>query len=150
MENTEKTFITDKNFKINCECGGCYTFQNKSKHFKSDKHQHYTKPNEDNIHKVYCVCGGKYTIPDVHHHNNTKRHSEYMNKNFPTYKPSNPNDPKQVEATRMLDKKYRKMKHREMEAINKQKKAEKIIIEKDDYTVELTINFIENECFEIK
>jgi hypothetical protein len=78
MENTEKTFITDKNFKVNCECGGCYTFQNKSKHFKSDKHQHYTKPNEDNIHKVYCVCGGKYTHINRARHFGSNKHLLYM------------------------------------------------------------------------
>ena len=29
--------------KFNCECGGCYTFSNKTIHFKTKKHQEYLK-----------------------------------------------------------------------------------------------------------
>ena len=35
-ENQEKI-----NEKLTCSCGGCYTFQNKSRHLKSKKHQLY-------------------------------------------------------------------------------------------------------------
>ena len=200
MENKEKTVIRDRNYKVNCECGGCYLMQNKNKHFKSNKHQHFIKPDEDNEHKVYCACGGMYTTSDMVHHNNTKRHIKYMKINFPNNEEINPNNPKQVETARMQDKHYRKMKHREILAIHKQKREQeslnkeeiitkprheeqikacnfeeakrnfkesilkkynlenmhdidinqsKFIIEKEDYTIELTININEDQCYEI-
>ena len=124
METPEKTFIRDRNFKFNCECGGCYTLQNKNKHITSDKHQHYLKPDEDNVYKVQCICGGKYTVADIVHHNKTKRHSGYMLRNFPNDTYINPNNSKLVEMIRMQDKKYRKAKHKEMEEKNRQKKSQ--------------------------
>ena len=126
METPEKTFIRDKNLKVNCECGGCYTMQNRIKHIKSDKHQHYLKPDEDNAHKVQCMCGGKYKVSALNHHNKTKRHIGYMLRNFPNDIYINPNNAKLVEMIRMQDKKYRKARHREMEAANRKKKSENI------------------------
>ena len=41
METQEKSFIRDKNLKVNCECGGCYTKENKANHFKSIKHNQF-------------------------------------------------------------------------------------------------------------
>jgi hypothetical protein len=43
QDNKEKI-----NKKFTCECGGCYTFQNKARHFKSLKHQNYLKEFKDN------------------------------------------------------------------------------------------------------
>ena len=194
METQEKSFIRDKNLKVNCECGGCYTMQNKIKHIKSDKHQKHLKPDEDNIHKVQCICGGRYTVSALDHHNKTKRHREYMRINFPNDTWINPNNSKLVELIRMQDKKYRKARHREMEASNREKKSQlvstcshsenlkatniehakmkckenilkqynlditdkvifdeksdKIVIEKEDYTITLNISF--KDIVEIK
>jgi hypothetical protein len=36
-ENNKKKL----NEKINCECGGLYTYNNKARHFKSNKHLKY-------------------------------------------------------------------------------------------------------------
>ena len=65
-----------------------------------------------------------YTTSDIVHHYNTKRHIKYMKINFPNNEEINPNNPKQVEMARMQDKHYRKMKHREILAIHKQKREQ--------------------------
>lgn len=40
LKNKER--ISDKNkSSIKCECGGCYTYQHKSRHFKTKKHVDY-------------------------------------------------------------------------------------------------------------
>lgn len=44
-----KDKIREKNkTKIECECGGCYTYPSKSRHFKSKKHQEYLLNKEEN------------------------------------------------------------------------------------------------------
>ena len=40
-EDNKLIITNNKKQKINCECGGKYTFVNKSTHFKSQKHQKY-------------------------------------------------------------------------------------------------------------
>ena len=35
METKAKTVIRDRNYKVNCECGGFYLMQNKNKHLKA-------------------------------------------------------------------------------------------------------------------
>ena len=55
IQKYKKQYYKDNKDKINqqynCECGGKYVYNNKSRHFKSQKHQIYINSlvNEDNI-----------------------------------------------------------------------------------------------------
>lgn len=45
IKNKEK-FSNQNSVKYNCECGGKYTYQHKSKHFKTKKHLNYIKDSQ--------------------------------------------------------------------------------------------------------
>jgi len=55
-----KTFTAKHNEKINCECGGHYSYYSKSKHLQSKQHKKHTlgdkdfiKQQIDNLTKIY-------------------------------------------------------------------------------------------------
>ena len=42
-ENNKEYITSYRNVKYNCQCGGCYSYKNKSNHLKSNRHQLYVK-----------------------------------------------------------------------------------------------------------
>lgn len=75
----------DKNQeKINCECGGKYIFQHKSRHQKSQIHLHFlnnTKPvAKKATDKIKCICGSEYSRTNKNKHVKTIKHLEFIEK----------------------------------------------------------------------
>ena len=64
--------------KINCICGGQYSFQHKLRHEKSEKHSHFinkTKPIEKKAtDKILCECGVLYSRSNKNVHLKSKKH----------------------------------------------------------------------------
>jgi len=68
--------------KINCECGGKYTFQHKSRHEKSNKHLNFInqtiKIQKLPTDKLTCECGSVYSRAGKSFHIKSKKHVNYL------------------------------------------------------------------------
>lgn len=86
-EKMKENYIKNKDKnqeKFDCECGGKYIFQHKSRHQKSQIHLHFinnTKPVEKKAtDKIKCICGSEYSRTNKNKHIKTIKHLEYIKK----------------------------------------------------------------------
>jgi DNA-directed RNA polymerase subunit RPC12/RpoP len=66
--------------KFKCECGGRYTFCDKTSHFKSQKHIRYIENPKlpITISTIECPCGGRYISKNKRLHVKTLKHLAYI------------------------------------------------------------------------
>ena len=81
QKNKERILARDK-IKIECKCGGKYSYSNKSNHEKTELHKKFIETGIREIKhpKHYeCPCGAVVTWKGKNRHLATKKHKAYMN-----------------------------------------------------------------------
>jgi hypothetical protein len=73
-----------KRAKTACPCGGSYSNDSRSEHFKTELHKYYVEngtPRPTKGESIKCPCGGKYQMKNKKIHDEGQRHKRYIDNN---------------------------------------------------------------------